>query len=104
MTKETKQFCDNIEAKLVYQNALNELEQSNEPWQKFLHCNAQTKRIDSGVVLKSYDTIIAIYDYTSETVFDVLRLTYGYTATSAQHITKFARHYEPKRFVRYIPL
>lgn len=40
-------------------------------------------------ILKSYETYVAIYDKETDTFYDVLRYVYGYTATSAQHITKF---------------
>lgn len=42
-----------------------------------------------GTVLQSYNTVVAFAD-AHGTVYDFLRLVYGYTATSAQHITKFA--------------
>lgn len=41
--------------------------------------------------LQSYNTIIAIID--GNTVYDFLRLVYGYTATSAKHIAKFTHDY-----------
>lgn len=44
-------------------------------------------------VLKSYNTVVAIIDKYSGICYDVLRYVYGYTATSAQHITKFANDY-----------
>lgn len=40
-------------------------------------------------LLRSYKTIVAAYDGRN-TVYDFLRLVYGYTATSAQHVRKFA--------------
>lgn len=42
-----------------------------------------------GTVLQSYNTVVAYAD-AHGTVYDFLRLVYGYTVTSAQHITKFA--------------
>ena len=44
-------------------------------------------------VLTSYSTVIAIIDTQTDTLYDFLRYVYGYTATSAQHISKFARDY-----------
>ena len=44
-------------------------------------------------VLRSYNTIVAFIDPTTDTLYDVLRLVYGYTATSAQHISKFNQDY-----------
>ena len=40
-------------------------------------------------ILKSYETYVALYDKETDTFYDVLRYSYGYTATSAQHIAKF---------------
>lgn len=42
-------------------------------------------------VLRSYNTIVAIID--GSYAYDFLRLVYGYTATSAQHIAKFFSDY-----------
>lgn len=40
-------------------------------------------------LLQSYNTIVACYDETSHILYDFLRYVYGYTATSAKHISKF---------------
>lgn len=42
-----------------------------------------------GSILQSYNTVVAYAD-ANGTVYDFLRLVYGYTTTSAQHIAKFA--------------
>lgn len=66
-------------------------------WQKFRSCNAQTSSNWYGLhVLKSYNTIVAVYDEQTDTGYDFLRYTYGYTATSAQHIAKFFKQYQPE--------
>ena len=44
-------------------------------------------------VLRSYNTVVAFIDPTTDTLYDVLRKVYGYTATSAQHIAKFSKDY-----------
>lgn len=44
-------------------------------------------------VLRSYRTIVAAIDVRTDTLYDFLRYVYGYTATSAKHISKFARDY-----------
>ena len=44
-------------------------------------------------VLTSYNTVVAIIDVQTDTLIDVLRLVYGYTSTSAQHIAKFSKDY-----------
>lgn len=44
-------------------------------------------------VLRSYRTIVAAIDVRTDTLYDFLRYVYGYTATSAQHISKFSHDY-----------
>lgn len=44
-------------------------------------------------VLRSYRTVVAVIDYATDTLYDFLRYVYGYTSTSAQHISKFSRDY-----------
>ena len=46
-------------------------------------------------VLKSYNTIVAAIG-ASGRCYDFLRYVYGYTATSAQHISKFFKDYAPE--------
>lgn len=48
------------------------------------------REVESIVILRSYETVIAIYDKRENTVYDFLRAVYGYTSTSCQHIRKFA--------------
>lgn len=43
--------------------------------------------------LQSYATLVACIDKEQDTLVDVLRCVYGYTATSAQHISKFNQDY-----------
>lgn len=62
-------------------------------------CSAEVWASDSYYILRSYNTIIAIID-SKGNLYDFLRMVYGYTATSAQHISKFARDYGAR--TRYI--
>lgn len=52
--------------------------------------------------LVSYETIVAIID--GNACYDFLRKVYGYTATSAQHISKFAHDFGAETTLRYYPL
>lgn len=65
-------------------------------------CNATVYENDRYIVLISYTTAVAFIDKQDRRAFDILRLVYGYTATSAQHIAKFfndyARGYEQYRY------
>ena len=58
---------------------------------RLYHCNAYIYYVGRYVILRSYNTIIAVYDGERSILYDGLRYVYGYTATSAQHIAKFKR-------------
>ena len=60
---------------------------------KLRNCSAVVFELERYYVLKSYSTIIAIIDKETDTLYDFLRYVYGYTATSAQHISKFDSDY-----------
>ena len=62
-------------------------------YKKLRTCNAAVFRRSHYWVLISYNTIVALIDSETDTLYDFLRLVYGYTATSAQHISKFNRDY-----------
>lgn len=65
-------------------------------WRKFRYCSAETSCNWYGIhLLKSYNTIVAAYDEETGVGYDFLRFTYGYTPTSAQHISKFFKIYQP---------
>lgn len=55
-------------------------------------------------VLTSYRTVVAIIDTRTATMYDFLRYVHGYTATSAQHISKFAQDYGATSALRYYPV
>ena len=54
--------------------------------------------------MRSYQTDIAIIDKRTGIMYDFLRFVYGYTATSAQHMAKFERLYEPSARFTYYPV
>lgn len=62
-------------------------------WKKLRSCSAQVAHVDKYYVLMSYNTIVAIIDIETDTLYDFLRKVYGYTSTSAQHIAKFNHDY-----------
>lgn len=68
---------------------------SDGTWVKFRTCSAETWDDGTFVWLKSYNTVVAAYHKDSNTVYDFLRVVYGYTATSSQHVGKF---YHDMRF------
>ena len=82
----------------IYENGivLNEYENMRKQGMQYIgklrSCKAEVWATDDYYVLRSYSTIVAIIDSDGR-LFDFLRYVYGYTATSAQHISKFAHDY-----------
>ena len=56
-------------------------------------CQAYIYETPSFYVLQSYNTVVAIIEKSTDTCYDFLRKVYGYTTTSAQHISKFDKDY-----------
>ena len=56
-------------------------------------CQAYVYETPSFYVLRSYNTAVAIIEKSTDTCYDFLRYVYGYTNTSAQHISKFDKDY-----------
>ena len=54
-------------------------------------CNAEIWEYKGFLALVSYGTPIAVDAPDNATLYDCLRIVYGYTATSAQHISKFSK-------------
>ena len=52
-------------------------------------CQAWIYETDNYIILRSFSPFIAFIDKRTHEFYDVLRLVYGYTSTSAQHIAKF---------------
>ena len=69
-------------------------------------CSASVLFSDRFILLRSYATPIAIYDCYDNTLYDLLRIAYGYTSTSNQHIHKFLKwlaenNYPVNLFMRF---
>lgn len=71
-------------AKKVWNNGSKELNEV----ERLDYCQAWTYQTKGYSFLISYQTIVAFVD-DSGILYDVLRLVYGYTSTSAKHISKF---------------
>ena len=56
-------------------------------------CNARVYETENFYILESYFTIVAVIEKATDIFADVLRMVYGYTSTSCQHIAKFRRAY-----------
>lgn len=62
-------------------------------WKQLRSCSAEVAQVGHYSVLRSYSTIIAVIDHETDTLYDFLRYVYGYTSTSAQHVSKFDKDY-----------
>lgn len=77
-----------------YMEALHQLSDMQVKKNKRLrYCTAWVYETANYYILQSYRTIIAVIDKRTDTCFDALRIVYGYTSTSAQHIAKFKSDY-----------
>lgn len=93
-------FYSNIES------ILYEVFRNCERLEKLYSCNAEIWEYKGFLALVSYKTPIAVYAPDDATLYDCLRIVYGYTATSTQHISKFSKwlaenNYPVKEFVRF---
>lgn len=62
-------------------------------WKKLRSCKAEVAQFGEYYVLRSYRTIVAAIDITTDTLYDFSRYAHGYTATTSQHIAKFNHDY-----------
>lgn len=66
---------------------------SNSEGKRLRSCQAYVYETPTFYVLRSYNTVVAIIEKKTDTCYDFLRGVYGYTSTSAQHISKFDKDY-----------
>ena len=93
-------FYSNIES------ILYEVFNNCEKRRSLYSCNAEIWEYNGFLALVSYGAPIAVYAPDNATLYDCLRIVYGYTATSAQHISKFSKwlamnNYTLNSFVRF---
>lgn len=86
-------ICNNEREKALYElekesRAINGVE-----CRRLRTCSAKVYITSNYYILQSYNTIIAVIDKNTDTLFDFLRIVYGYTNTSAKHIAKFSHDY-----------
>lgn len=60
----------------------------------FRNCKASVGYANGYLYLRSYDAVVAFIDPIKKVGYDILRTEYCYTATSAQHISKFFKEYD----------
>ena len=98
----TKKEIQKIEQERINRRIENVIDGFNE-FNSFDPATCKSKRLrscsarvyDTGCfyVLESYNTIVALIDKSTDTLYDFLRLVYGFTSTSSQHINKFEKDY-----------
>ena len=92
--KKLDQMAVNAACESIWNLAMNEYEnycRSNDYCTRLLSCQAWVYETDNYYILRSYNTMVAVIDKKSDTLVDMLRGVYGYTATSAKHISKFSK-------------
>lgn len=62
-------------------------------WKRLRSCTAEVAETENYYILRSYNTLVACIEKSTDTLADVLRIVYGYTSTSGQHIAKFRHDY-----------
>lgn len=92
MTKRENQALCNQICVEVFENAMAELT-GDCNYKRLRTCKAVVVETENYYILQSYRTTVAVIDKRTDTLYDVLRYVYGYTATSAQHISKFEKDY-----------
>ena len=92
--KKSEQKLINERCMIAFEEAINELEYFGAiDCNKLRTCTALVYETEEFYILQSYRTIIAVIDKSTDTLYDCLRIVYGYTAPSAQHISKFDKDY-----------
>lgn len=67
-------------------------------------CKAYVEETENYYLLFSYNTFVAFINKRELICYDILRLVYGYTNTSAQHIAKFRKAYGAVDTLTYRPV
>ncbi len=68
---------------------------------KLRNCQAGVYESEHFHILRSYNTIVACIDKRTNICYDFLRMVYGYTSTSSQHISKFCHDYNAIKMMRW---
>lgn len=105
MTAKQVQEAENFCVKENFNRAMSEFYSLGYISQKRLRsCTAWVYETENYYLLKSYNTFIASVNKEDGKLFDALRMVYGFTSTSAQHVSKFWHDYRygEKFTFRYI--
>ena len=88
--KKSEQKLINERCMIAYEDAL---EEDVIDAKRLRTCKAIVYETENYYILRSYNTVVAVIDKEFDTLYDCLRVVYGYTSTSAQHIAKFNHDY-----------
>lgn len=91
--KKEEQKRINKDCEEVFNIAMEELEHNVKECTRLRTCQAYVYETSNFYVLRSYNTFIACISKGTDILYDLLRLEYGYTSTSAHHISKFNADY-----------
>lgn len=97
--KKAEQIAINIRVVESMRESMNDLESTYKSrcvhWTRLNSCQAgYTYTISENyIALKSYSTVVAAIDCRDGICYDFSRWVYGYTATTTQHIYKFANKF-----------
>ena len=99
-SESSRAFYSNIE------NIMYEVFRNYERSSALYSCKAEILEYNGFLALVSYRTPIAVYTPDNATLYDCLRIVYGYTSTSSHHISKFSNwlaenNYHVQEFVRF---
>lgn len=100
MEKINAQKNINAEAIRHYQLAYaeyNNLSYDYKP-ERLRSCSATVYETPNYYILRSYNSVVACIDKSTGICYDVLRHVFGFTSTSAQHISKFICDYSGARW------
>ena len=77
----------------VYRKAFDEYLNGESNVRQLRRCSADVYETAGYFLLRSYNTLVAVVEKSTGICYDILRVAYCYTATSAQHIAKFSKDY-----------
>lgn len=91
--KKELQMAENALCEREFEKAMEEFDDRHSYWVQLRSCKADVCRTEHYIVLRSYRTFVAVINNETGHGYDLLRMVYGYTATTAQHINKFYKDY-----------
>lgn len=103
--KKSEQITINTDVKEAYADLMQCIDyHGTRKVAKLRTCKAEVYETYGYTYLKSYNTIVAAIGHDDNICYDFLRMVYGYTSTSAQHIAKFMHDYYPYSKKTYYPV